>query len=219
MDASRRSTTPASARCSAARRVSRRTRPSWARRRSCAASSSRRVELPGILLSGGVGSVIAQWIVDGVPPVDVSGLSVDRTQPHETTRRFRADRTVEQLGASSATRLPDLARRDRPERAPLRHPRPAGRCRRALRRSVGLGVPGVVRRRRPDPARRAGLGRNASFDIQAEEHRAVREAVGMLDMSLMAKFLSRAATPSGSSTGSAPTTSRSPSGRSSTRSG
>ena len=53
----------------------------------------------GILLSGGVGSILASWIVDGVAPVDMSGLTVDRTQPFETSRRFRADRTVEQLGA------------------------------------------------------------------------------------------------------------------------
>ena len=53
----------------------------------------------GILLSGGVGSLTAQWIVDGVPPVDVSGMTVDRTQTFETSRRFRKDRAVEQLGA------------------------------------------------------------------------------------------------------------------------
>ena len=32
----------------------------------------------GILLGGGVGSVMAQWIVDGVPPVDVAAYAVER---------------------------------------------------------------------------------------------------------------------------------------------
>ena len=52
----------------------------------------------GILTGGGVGTVMAHWIVDGVPPVDVTGYAVDRAAGHETSRRFRADRTVEQLG-------------------------------------------------------------------------------------------------------------------------
>ena len=52
----------------------------------------------GILSGGGVGSVVAQWIVDGVPPVDTAHIAVDRTATYETSRRFRAERTVEQLG-------------------------------------------------------------------------------------------------------------------------
>ena len=52
----------------------------------------------GILSGGGVGSVVAQWIVDGVPPVDATSVAIDRTHGYETSRRFRAERTVEQLG-------------------------------------------------------------------------------------------------------------------------
>ena len=52
----------------------------------------------GILLGGGVGTVMASWIVDGEPPVDVTGYAIDRTSPHESTRAFRRERTVEQLG-------------------------------------------------------------------------------------------------------------------------
>ena len=100
----------------------------------------------GILLSGGVGSLVAHWIVDGVPPVDVSGLTPDRTQPYETSRRFRADRSVELLGALFADAgFPTLAPAHRPQRPALGHPRPARRRRRPLRGLVGLGVPGVVR--------------------------------------------------------------------------
>ena len=33
----------------------------------------------GILSGGGVGSVVAQWIVDGVPPVDTAHIAIDRT--------------------------------------------------------------------------------------------------------------------------------------------
>ncbi len=52
----------------------------------------------GILSGGGVGSMLAHWIVDGVPPLDATAVAVDRAPAHETSRRFRAECTVEQLG-------------------------------------------------------------------------------------------------------------------------
>jgi 4-methylaminobutanoate oxidase (formaldehyde-forming) len=144
----------------------------------------------GILLSGGVGSVIAQWIVDGVPPVDVTGMTVDRTQAFETSRRFRADRTVEQLGALFG----DAA-------WPNWHPKTARNVRRSVIHdrlaaaganfavSSGWEYPLWFAQPGSHPEIRPGWGRDASFPLQAAEHRAVREGVGMLDMSLMAKFL------------------------------
>lgn len=144
----------------------------------------------GILLSGGVGSLIAQWLVDGVPPVDVTGLCIDRTQPFETSRRFRADRTVEQLGALFA----DAA-------WPNWHPRTARNVRRSVIHdrlaaagahfavSSGWEYPEWFAADGASPEIALGWGRDGSFALQAAEHRAVREAVGMLDVSLMAKFL------------------------------
>jgi 4-methylaminobutanoate oxidase (formaldehyde-forming) len=144
----------------------------------------------GILLSGGVGSLMARWIVDGVPPVDVTGLCIDRTQPFETSRRFRADRTVEQLGALFA----DAA-------WPNWHPRTARNVRRSVIHdrlaaagahfavSSGWEYPEWFAADGAPPEIVLGWGRDGSFALQAAEHRAVREAVGMLDVSLMAKFL------------------------------
>ncbi len=144
----------------------------------------------GILFSGGVGSLTAQWIVDGVPPVDVTGLTVDRTQVFETSRRFRRDRAVEQLGAMFG----DAA-------FPTWHPWSARNVRRSVvhdrlaahgaRFSVSSGweYPEWFDVDGTNPVVPQGWGRNAGFDYQAAEHRAVREAVGMLDMSIMAKLL------------------------------
>ena len=144
----------------------------------------------GILLSGGVGSVTAQWIVDGVAPLDVVALSVDRTQVFETSRRFRADRTVEQLGALFG----DSA-------WPNWHPTTARNVRRSVIHdrlaaagahfavSSGWEYPKWFAEPGSHPEIELGWGRDASFPLQAAEHRTVREAVGMLDMSLMAKVL------------------------------
>jgi len=144
----------------------------------------------GILLSGGIGSLTAQWIADGVAPVDVVGMTVDRTQTFETSRRFRADRTVEQLGASfGAAAFPNW------------HPRTARNVRRSVIHdrvaaagayfavSSGWEYPEWFAEAGSHPEIVPGWDRDASFPLQAAEHRAVREAVGMLDLSVMAKFL------------------------------
>ncbi|MDQ1323610.1 MAG: hypothetical protein QG587_945, partial [Chloroflexota bacterium] len=144
----------------------------------------------GILFSGGIGSLTAQWIVDGVPPVDVTGLTVDRTQVFETSRRFRRDRAVEQLGAlfgdaAFPTWHPWSARN---VRRSVIHDRMAGH---GARFSVSSGweYPEWFDVDGTNPVVPQGWGRHAGFDYQAAEHRAVREAVGMLDMSIMAKLL------------------------------
>jgi 4-methylaminobutanoate oxidase (formaldehyde-forming) len=144
----------------------------------------------GIILSGGVGSLIARWIVDGVAPVDMTGLGLDRIQPFETGRRFRADRTVEQLGVLFA----DAA-------WPNWHPRTARDVRRSVIHdrlaaagahfgvSSGWEYPEWFATDGAPPEVELGWGRDGSFPLQAAEHRVIREAVGMIDMSLMAKFL------------------------------
>jgi glycine cleavage system aminomethyltransferase T/glycine/D-amino acid oxidase-like deaminating enzyme len=144
----------------------------------------------GILLSGGVGSVVASWIVDGVPPMDVVGMTVDRTQPHEATRRFRKERTVELLGAlfgdaafpnwhvTSARNVKRSVVHDRLGAAGAR-----------FSVSSGWEYPEWFGDASVPEHTTVGWGRDESFPFQEAEHRAVREAVGVLDMSLMCKVL------------------------------
>jgi len=146
----------------------------------------------GILLGGGVGSVIAQWIVDGRPPVDVTHYSVERVLPFETTRRFRAERTPEQLGVLFGDGVwPGFSPRTaRGIRRSVLHDRLAAAGAR-FGVSAGWeypvwfspGSPGGIA-----PVERTWQ-RTPSFACSQAEHRAVREAVGVLDMSLMSKFL------------------------------
>ena len=144
----------------------------------------------GILLSGGVGSLTARWIADGVPPVDVSGMTVDRTQVFETTRRFRRDRAVEQLGAlfGDASFPSWHAWSARNVRRSVIHDRLAA-AGAHFSVSSGWEYPDWFDADGSHPELPQGWGRNAAFEYQAAEHRAVREAVGVLDMSIMAKFL------------------------------
>jgi len=144
----------------------------------------------GILMGGGIGNVMAHWIVDGVPPVDVTGYAIDRAATHETSRRFRAERTVEQLGVLFGDAVwpswkPGTAR---DVRRSVLHDRlvAAGGH---FNASVGWEFAEWYDADGAHPQTTLDYARQGSFDIVGREHRAVREDVGILDMSLMAKFL------------------------------
>ncbi len=143
----------------------------------------------GILTGGGMGRIVAQWIVDGRPDVDVTGINIDRLADFQLSPRYRAERTVETLGMVYAAHLPgrSMTTARGVRRSPL-HDRLAAQG--AYFRDVsgwegadwyaGAGVepaPGSLTWGRPD-----------WFDTWAEEHRAVREGVGIMDMSFMAAF-------------------------------
>lgn len=145
----------------------------------------------GILTGGGAGSIVAQWIVDGRPPVDVTHYSVERALPHETTRRFRGDRVVESLGVlfgdgvwptfqwASGRGVRRSVLHDKLAAAGARFGQSAG-----WEYPLYFAEPG-----NPESPPEPTWGRTAAFPRVAAEHRAVREAVGVMDMSLMSKFL------------------------------
>ena len=41
---------------------------------------------------------MAQWIIDGLPDMDVTGMNVDRFHGYQQTRPYRSQRVVESLG-------------------------------------------------------------------------------------------------------------------------
>ena len=52
----------------------------------------------GILSSGGVGKVLADWIRDGHPPVELAEVDIRRMQPFQSNKTYLFDRTKETLG-------------------------------------------------------------------------------------------------------------------------
>ena len=145
----------------------------------------------GILLGGGVGSMMASWLVDGVCPVDNAGYTIERAVPHQNTLRFRSERIVEQLGVlfgdgGYPTFHQHTARNIR--RTPLHHVWQAKGAHFAD--SAGWEFvewfypPGETVREIPWT-----WGRGFWSPWVAEEHRVIREAVGAMDMTLMSKFL------------------------------
>ena len=144
----------------------------------------------GILSGGGVGKMMAHWIVDGVPPVDATSVAIDRTAGYEVSRRFRAERTVEQLGVlfGDAVWPAWKPSTGRDVRRSVLHDRLAA-AGAHFGVSAGWEYPEWFADHGAAPVPAPGFQRPAAHDIIGREHAAIREAVGVIDMSLMAKFL------------------------------
>ena len=61
----------------------------------------------GILSAGGIGRLLAQWIIDGRPDMDVTGIDVNRFHDCQRNPRYRADRLVEVLGKMYEPHFPN----------------------------------------------------------------------------------------------------------------
>ena len=144
----------------------------------------------GILSGGGVGNMVAHWIVDGVPPLDATAVAIDRTATYETSRKFRAQRTVEQLGVLFGDAVwpswkPSSARNVR--RSVLHDRLAAAGAHFGV--SAGWEYPEWFASPADHPLATMDYRRQPSHDIVCREHHTIREAVGVIDMTLMAKLV------------------------------
>lgn len=144
----------------------------------------------GILLGGGLGELLAEWIVDGRPPTDVVDIDVARVAPHHNAPSYLRDRTKEALGvlfgdASWPNFSYRYARGGR--RSPFHEQMRAAGA--EFTDFVGWEYPewfGPTGDNRPSNA--YTWGRPAWWECHAAEHRAVRERVGLIDLTFMGKF-------------------------------
>jgi 4-methylaminobutanoate oxidase (formaldehyde-forming) len=137
----------------------------------------------------GAGRAVADWIVDGHPPMDLSEVDIRRFMPFQVNRRYLRERTTETLGLLYDMHWPfrqvETARGVR--RSPL-HDRlaAAGACfgeTAGWERANWFAPPGA------QPSYRYSWGRQNWFDASAAEHAAVRGAVGVFDQSSFGKLL------------------------------
>ena len=142
----------------------------------------------GIASAAGAGQVLAEWIVGGEPPMDLWDVDIRRVATFQANPRYLRDRTVEMVGVLYAMHWPfwqpETARGVR--RSAL-HDRLAARgaC---FGTVMGWERPNWYARPGMEPAYRYSFGRQNWFPCAAEEHRSVREAVGLFDQSSFAKF-------------------------------
>ncbi len=142
--------------------------------------------MAGFLQGGGVGKSLAEWIINGEPEADVYGMDVARygdfagnkqfikeTTGQFYTRRFVMTYPNEQLPAGRPLKM-----------APAHSEMTAAGCRWGA--SWGLEVPLYFA---PDGFEETpSLKRSNAFDIIGEECRAVRDGVGLLDISGFSRF-------------------------------
>jgi len=143
----------------------------------------------GILTGGGLGRVLAHWIIHGRPDVDVTGFNIDRLHAWQTNPEYRRTRTVESLGMVYQCHYPTRSMQTArgAKKSPF-YDRLAARG--AYFRDVS-GWEGADWYA-PSPAEAKvetlSWGRQPWFPWWEAEHRAAREGVILMDMSFMAKF-------------------------------
>ncbi|MEM7722852.1 MAG: FAD-dependent oxidoreductase [Pseudomonadota bacterium] len=143
--------------------------------------------MAGFLQGGGVGKSLAEWMIHGEPEADVFGMDVARYGAYaknkqfikETTGQFYTRRFVmtypnEQLPAGRPLKM-----------APAHSDMTAAGCRWGA--SWGLEVP-LYFAPSEDFVETPTLRRSNAFEIVAEECRAVRQSVGLLDISGFSRF-------------------------------
>lgn len=144
----------------------------------------------GILTGGGMGRLVAHWIMNGRPDADVTGINIDRLHKYQANPEYRAKRTVESLGMVYQCHYPTrtLTTARGAKRSPL-HDRLAAAG--AYFRDVS-GWEGADWYAPPGGTATVDTlswGRQHWFPYWAAEHRAAREGVIAMDMAFMAKFL------------------------------
>ena len=144
----------------------------------------------GILTGGGLGRVMAHWIINGLPDVDVTGMNIDRVLPFQANPEYRRSRTVESLGMVYKCHYPThtLKTARGARRSPF-HDRLAAQGAYFIETS-GWESPGwyAGAGKIADPGPDT-WGRPAWWSRWEAEHRAARENVIVMDMSFMGKFM------------------------------
>ncbi|MGC9369658.1 MAG: GcvT family protein [Paracoccaceae bacterium] len=145
----------------------------------------------GILNGPGIGMALAHWIVNGHCPVDHTSFNADRfADGSHNTPAFRRARTPELLAKSFGAHFPNESfktARDLKRSVLYDRLKAAGAF---FTESHGWEMPDWFAPT-PEEAQVAkySWSRQNWFDWHAEEHRAAREDVILMDMSSMSKFL------------------------------
>ena len=147
----------------------------------------------GIQSAGGAGMVLADWMDRGEPPIDLWDVDIRRMQPFQANRSYLQSRVSESLGLLYADHFPyrQFASARGVRRSPIHsYLKTEGAC---------FGeISGWERANWFLPKAAKNAGKKAEYDYSwrrqnwfeysAAEHMAVREKVGMFDMSSFGKI-------------------------------
>ena len=147
----------------------------------------------GIQSAGGAGMALAQWMDRGRPQMDIWDVDIRRMQPFQANRHYLSARVTETLGLLYADHYPyrQFASARGLRRTPLHH--------KLAENGACFGeLSGWERANWFLPKSEAEQGKTAEydyswarqnwFDYAAAEHKAVREAAGLFDLSTFGKI-------------------------------
>ncbi|MCY0096313.1 GcvT family protein [Hoeflea ulvae] len=142
----------------------------------------------GIVSSGGAGFALAQWMNDGEPLFDLWEVDIRRAQPFQKNRHYLRERVTETLGLLYADHYPYLqmetARGIR--RSPIHeHLKARGAV---FGEMAGWERANWFADEGQEREYKYSWKRQNWFDNQKREHMAVREAVGLFDMTSFGKI-------------------------------
>jgi 4-methylaminobutanoate oxidase (formaldehyde-forming) len=143
----------------------------------------------GILSGGGVGHVMARWIVEGRPPMDVWSVDLRRSHVWQDNDRLLQGRIVEALGIGYQDHWPSRQwETARGVKESVLHDRlaAAGAC---FGESAGWERRNWYARAGQQASYAYGWRRQNWFANNGEEHRTVRERVGVFEQSSFSKLL------------------------------
>lgn len=142
----------------------------------------------GIQSAGGAGQALAQWMEDGEKPYDLGDVDISRMQPFQGNKTYLFERSKETLGLLYADHFPYLQKRTARgvRRTPFHH--------HMLQHGGVMGeIAGWERANwfadeGQEREYKYTWQRQNWFENSAREHKAVRENVGMYDMSSFGKI-------------------------------
>ena len=142
----------------------------------------------GIVSSGGAGMAIAKWINDGNPPFDLWDVDIKRAQPFQKNRKYLKERVSETLGLLYADHFPyrqmETCRGIR--RSPI-HDLLKKRGA-VFGETAGYERPNWFAFEKQKAEYSYSWKRQNWFKNQKKEHFAIRENVGLFDMSSFGKI-------------------------------
>ena len=144
----------------------------------------------GILTGGGLGRVMAHWIINGSPDIDITGFNIDRLHPYQNTPEYRRHRTVESLGMVYKCHYPNKSYQTArgAKKSPF-HDRLAAQGAYFKDVSGWEGADWYAPAGHEPKADKLSWGRENWFPWWEAEHKAAREDVILMDMSFMSKFM------------------------------
>lgn len=142
----------------------------------------------GIQSAGGAGMALSQWMDGGEKPFDLGDVDISRMHPFQSNRTYLYDRSTETLGLLYADHFPYR------QKATARGVRRSALHAHLEERGAVFGEAGGWERANwfADPGQereyRYSWKRQNWFDNAAREHKAIRENIGIYDMSSFGKL-------------------------------